>query len=197
MRLEGLRRISPSCRSCFAKLDGGIVRRRLEPRAHVGPLCPILFSFVVPILPFEEWKVRGPPTWVDKRSPCWVGVPQQGAHVCGLRWHKKATFDTSRQYPKQRSPSCRSFYANKKPRQSQLLPGLKLRDTDRSACMKNRHRVSQVVSKLICSTGGQRKLLKHSAADRDQCGEAAGVVAPVRSSFVADQIKFLSQKHKT
>ena len=26
--------------------------------------------------------------------------------------------------------------------------------------MKNRHRVSQVVSKLICSTGGQRKLLK-------------------------------------
>jgi hypothetical protein len=26
--------------------------------------------------------------------------------------------------------------------------------------MKSRHRVSQVVSKLICSTGGQRKLLK-------------------------------------
>jgi len=28
------------------------------------------------------------------------------------------------------SPSCLSFYANKKPRQSQLLPGLKLRDTE-------------------------------------------------------------------
>jgi hypothetical protein len=26
--------------------------------------------------------------------------------------------------------------------------------------MKNGHRVSQVVSKFICSTGGQRKLLK-------------------------------------
>ena len=31
--------------------------------------------------------------------------------------------------------------------------------------MKNRHRVSQVVSKLICSTGGQRKLLKKGAAN--------------------------------
>jgi hypothetical protein len=31
--------------------------------------------------------------------------------------------------------------------------------------MKNRHRVSQVVSKLICSTGGQRKLLKQGAAE--------------------------------
>jgi len=29
--------------------------------------------------------------------------------------------------------------------------GAKRRDTDRSACMKNRHRVSQVVSKLIYS----------------------------------------------
>ena len=40
--------------------------------------------------------------------------------------------------------------------------------------MKNRHRVSQVVSKLICSTGGQRKLLKQGAARR---GKAAGSAA--------------------
>jgi hypothetical protein len=43
--------------------------------------------------------------------------------------------------------------------------------------MKNRHRVSQVVSKLSCSTGGQRKLLKQSAADRGEYREVAGVIA--------------------
>src|SRR5271167_1567676 len=32
-------------------------------------------------------------------------------------------------------PSCLSFYTNKKPRQSRLLPGLKRRNTDWSACM--------------------------------------------------------------
>jgi hypothetical protein len=42
--------------------------------------------------------------------------------------------------------SCPKFYANKKPRR---LPGL--RSTDWSACMKNRHRVSQAVSRLIRS----------------------------------------------
>jgi hypothetical protein len=56
-----------------------------------------------------------------------------------------------------------NFYANKKPRQS---PGPSEGVLTGSACMKNRHRVSQVVSKLICSTGGQRKLLKQGAADR-------------------------------
>ena len=58
------------------------------------------------------------------------------------------------------------FYANKKPRQSQLLPGLKRGDTDWSACMKNRHRVSQVVSKLVCSRAARRKILRQGAADR-------------------------------
>ena len=32
--------------------------------------------------------------------------------------------------------------------------------------MKNRHRVSQVVSKLICSTGDQRKLLKQGSGGK-------------------------------
>ena len=39
--------------------------------------------------------------------------------------------------------------------------------------MKNRHRVSQAVSKLICSTGGQRKLLKQGAAECGQYREGA------------------------
>jgi hypothetical protein len=43
--------------------------------------------------------------------------------------------------------------------------------------MKNRHRVSQVVSKLICSTGGQRKLLKqgiHGERETEKIGVAFG-----------------------
>ena len=35
--------------------------------------------------------------------------------------------------------------------------------------MKNRHRVSQVVSKLICSRATRRKIFKQGAADRRQC----------------------------
>jgi hypothetical protein len=45
--------------------------------------------------------------------------------------------------------TCFIVCANKKPRQSRLA-GAKLGNTDWSACMKNRHRVSQVVGKLIC-----------------------------------------------
>ena len=48
--------------------------------------------------------------------------------------------------------------------------------------MKNRHRVSQVVSKLICSTGGQRKLLKQGAADRREYRQAAGAVASCKEN---------------
>jgi hypothetical protein len=40
--------------------------------------------------------------------------------------------------------------------------------------MKNRHRVSQVVSKLYLLTGGGRKILKRGAANYGQHGEAAG-----------------------
>jgi hypothetical protein len=41
--------------------------------------------------------------------------------------------------------------------------------------MKNGHRVSQV--QLICSTGGQRKILKQGAADHAEYREVAGVFA--------------------
>jgi hypothetical protein len=37
--------------------------------------------------------------------------------------------------------------------------------------MKNRHRVSQVVSKIICSRGGRRKILKQRTADCGQRGD--------------------------
>jgi hypothetical protein len=46
--------------------------------------------------------------------------------------------------------------ANKKPRRSQLA-GAKRGDTDWSACMKNRHRVSQVVNKAYLLRGGRRR----------------------------------------
>jgi hypothetical protein len=66
--------------------------------------------------------------------------------------------------------SCPNFYANKKPRR---IVGAKRGGTDWSACMKNRHRVSQVVSKLYLLTGGGRKILKRAAANCGQRGEPA------------------------
>src|SRR5262249_25090050 len=47
----------------------------------------------------------------------------------------------------QRREAARTFTQIKAP----ATAGAKRRGTDWSACMKNRHRVSQVVSKLICS----------------------------------------------
>jgi hypothetical protein len=40
--------------------------------------------------------------------------------------------------------------------------------------MKNRHRVSQVVSKLYLLTGGGRKILKRAAANCSQRSDDAG-----------------------
>jgi hypothetical protein len=68
--------------------------------------------------------------------------------------------------------SCRNCCANKKPRRSQLA-GAKRGDTDWSACMKNRHRVSQVVSKAYLLRGGRRKILKQSAVHCSEHCQAA------------------------
>ena len=65
---------------------------------------------------------------------------------------------------------------NKKPRQ---FAGAKRRGTDWSACMKNRHRVCQVVSKLVCSRAARRKILKQGAADRSEHRQAGGVADPL------------------
>jgi hypothetical protein len=43
--------------------------------------------------------------------------------------------------------------------------------------MKNRHRVCQVVSKLVCSRAARRKILRQGAADRSEHRQAAGAVA--------------------
>jgi hypothetical protein len=43
--------------------------------------------------------------------------------------------------------------------------------------MKNRHRVSQVVSKAYLLMGVRRKILKQGAADRGEYRQAAGALA--------------------
>ena len=43
--------------------------------------------------------------------------------------------------------------------------------------MKNRHRVCQVVSKLVCSRAARRKILRQGAADRSEHRQAAGAIA--------------------
>ena len=54
--------------------------------------------------------------------------------------------------------------------------------------MKNRHRVSQVVSKLVCSRAARRKILRQGAADRGQHRQAAGAVAE-RLNVMREQMK--------
>jgi hypothetical protein len=46
--------------------------------------------------------------------------------------------------------------------------------------MKNRHRVCQVVSKLVCSRVARRKILKQGAADRSEHRQAGGYDDGVR-----------------
>src|SRR6516165_11441807 len=59
------------------------------------------------------------------------------------------------------------------------IVGAKRRGTDWSACMKNRHRVSQVVNKLICSRRfGSITDVYVGAADCGEYREAAGTFAP-------------------
>ena len=43
--------------------------------------------------------------------------------------------------------------------------------------MKNRHRVCQVVSKLVCPRAARRKILRQGAADCGEYRQAAGITA--------------------
>jgi hypothetical protein len=52
--------------------------------------------------------------------------------------------------------------------------------------MKIRHRVSQVVGKLICSTGGRHKILKQGAANCGEYRQVIGVTAALKA-FESDQ----------